>query len=247
MSFRFWRRKKVAPGVTLNMSKSGMSVSLGPPGAKVTLGSRGTQVTFGLPGTGMFWTKRLPPITELLQRPEVPEVPESDWSLALAHLNRGAIEEAQAQLENVDHADADWLKGVIALGRDEDARAEAHLRAAWDRRGGLGLAPNASDLAIEVPIAHEVSFALKADPLGTAIALAEAIQGQGRPGDALDVLGQVTSDEPTLALAQADLAIELAQFDDAEAWLDALPAEGPEAALAALLRERIRTKRPPSA
>ena len=206
MSFRFWRRKKVAPGVTLNLSKSGMSVSLGPPGAKVTLGSRGTQVTFGLPGTGMFWSKRLPPITELLQRPEVPELPESDWSLALAHLHRGAIDEAQAQLTSVEHADADWLKGVIALGRDEDEDAEAHLRSAWNKRGGLGLAPEASELAIEVPIAHEVSFALKADALGTAIALAEAIQGQGRPGDALSVLTQVNSEDPTLALARADLA-----------------------------------------
>jgi len=41
MSFRFWRRIKIAPGVTLNLSKSGGSLSLGPRGAKFTVGSRG--------------------------------------------------------------------------------------------------------------------------------------------------------------------------------------------------------------
>ncbi|RLC08862.1 MAG: DUF4236 domain-containing protein, partial [Deltaproteobacteria bacterium] len=41
MSFRFWRRIKIAPGVTLNLSKSGGSLSFGPRGAKFTVGSRG--------------------------------------------------------------------------------------------------------------------------------------------------------------------------------------------------------------
>jgi len=41
MAFRFWRRIKIAPGVTLNLSKSGGSLSFGPRGAKFTVGSRG--------------------------------------------------------------------------------------------------------------------------------------------------------------------------------------------------------------
>ena len=39
--FRFYRRLKIAPGITLNFSKSGVSTSLGPRGAKVTLGRHG--------------------------------------------------------------------------------------------------------------------------------------------------------------------------------------------------------------
>ena len=39
MGFRFWRRIKIAPGVTLNLSKSGGSLSFGPRGAKFTVGS----------------------------------------------------------------------------------------------------------------------------------------------------------------------------------------------------------------
>ena len=56
MGFRFFRRKKILPGVTLNFSKSGPSVSLGPKGAKFTIGPRGTRTTVGMPGTGMFYT-----------------------------------------------------------------------------------------------------------------------------------------------------------------------------------------------
>ncbi|MFL5643120.1 MAG: DUF4236 domain-containing protein, partial [Chloroflexota bacterium] len=39
-SFRLFRRIRIAPGVTINVSKSGLSTSLGPRGAKVTLGRR---------------------------------------------------------------------------------------------------------------------------------------------------------------------------------------------------------------
>jgi len=60
MSFRFWRRSKIAPGVTLNLSKSGGSFSFGPRGAKFTVGSRGKRATVGIPGTGLFYTKTLP-------------------------------------------------------------------------------------------------------------------------------------------------------------------------------------------
>ena len=60
MGFRFFRRVKLAPGVSLNLSKSGPSVSFGPRGAKVTVGgSQGTRATVGIPGTGIYYTKTL--------------------------------------------------------------------------------------------------------------------------------------------------------------------------------------------
>ena len=57
MSFRFFRRKTLFPGVTLNFSKSGVSASIGPRGAKVTIGPKGIRTTLGLPGTGLHWTQ----------------------------------------------------------------------------------------------------------------------------------------------------------------------------------------------
>jgi len=54
---RFWRRVKIAPGLTLNLSKSGGSLSFGPRGAKYTVGPRGRRATVGIPGTGLFYTQ----------------------------------------------------------------------------------------------------------------------------------------------------------------------------------------------
>jgi hypothetical protein len=59
MSFRFFRRAHVAPGLTVNLSRSGPSLSMGVRGAHVTVGRRGLTRTVGVPGTGVFWTSRI--------------------------------------------------------------------------------------------------------------------------------------------------------------------------------------------
>ena len=57
---RFWRRVKVAPGVTLNLSKGGLSTSVGPRGAKTTVGRKGIRQTLGIPGSGLSMTRQTP-------------------------------------------------------------------------------------------------------------------------------------------------------------------------------------------
>lgn len=54
--FRLFRRIKIAPGVTINVSKSGLSTSFGPSGAKVTVEKRGVRKTVGIRGSGMYYT-----------------------------------------------------------------------------------------------------------------------------------------------------------------------------------------------
>ena len=56
MGWRFYRRFKVAPGVTVNVSKSGPSVSFGTRGARFTIGRKGARETVGIPGTGVSYT-----------------------------------------------------------------------------------------------------------------------------------------------------------------------------------------------
>ena len=56
---RAWRRVRLAPGVTINLSKSGPSVSVGPRGSKVTFNRRGLRETVGIPGTGIYATRQL--------------------------------------------------------------------------------------------------------------------------------------------------------------------------------------------
>jgi hypothetical protein len=58
MTLRIWRRFHVAPGVTLNLSKTGVSTSFGPRGAHITVG-RTPRVTVGAPGSGVFLTERI--------------------------------------------------------------------------------------------------------------------------------------------------------------------------------------------
>jgi hypothetical protein len=56
MGFRFRRSVKLAPGVRLNISKSGPSVSFGRRGARVTVGKDRITKTVGIPGTGLSYT-----------------------------------------------------------------------------------------------------------------------------------------------------------------------------------------------
>ncbi|MBA3384977.1 MAG: DUF4236 domain-containing protein [Actinobacteria bacterium] len=60
MGWRFQRRRKILPGVTLNVGKRSAGVSLGPRGAKVSAGTRGVGATLSLLGTGLayVWRKR---------------------------------------------------------------------------------------------------------------------------------------------------------------------------------------------
>ena len=56
MGLRIRRSIKVFPGLTLNLSKSGVSASVGVRGARVTVGKAGIRKTVGIPGTGLSYT-----------------------------------------------------------------------------------------------------------------------------------------------------------------------------------------------
>lgn len=59
MALRFRRSIKLAPGLRLNLSKSGVSLSAGPRGASMTFGSKGTYLNTGIPGTGLYSRSRI--------------------------------------------------------------------------------------------------------------------------------------------------------------------------------------------
>lgn len=56
MAFRFQKRLKLLPGVTVNLSRRGVSTSLGVTGARVTFGHGQRRTTVGLPGSGISHT-----------------------------------------------------------------------------------------------------------------------------------------------------------------------------------------------
>jgi hypothetical protein len=60
MAIRFRKRIKIAPGVNVNLSRSGASVSLGKRGATINVGGKGgARATVGIPGSGISYTEKL--------------------------------------------------------------------------------------------------------------------------------------------------------------------------------------------
>ena len=59
MAWNFRRRKKIAPGVYINMSKKGISTTVGPKGASMTFGPNGTYLNTSIPGTGMYNRRKI--------------------------------------------------------------------------------------------------------------------------------------------------------------------------------------------
>lgn len=59
MGFKIRKSFKIAPGLRINLSKSGASVSVGKAGATVNVSKRGVKSTLGLPGTGLSHTQNL--------------------------------------------------------------------------------------------------------------------------------------------------------------------------------------------
>lgn len=59
MAFRFRSSIKIAPGVRLNLSRSGVSTTLGGRGLSVNVGRRGTWLNAGIPGSGISSRSRL--------------------------------------------------------------------------------------------------------------------------------------------------------------------------------------------
>lgn len=57
-NFRFYRRVRIFPGLSVNLSKSGPSLTVGVRGAHMTFGRRGVTRTVGIPGTGLYYTSR---------------------------------------------------------------------------------------------------------------------------------------------------------------------------------------------
>jgi hypothetical protein len=55
MGWRFQRRRKLLPGVTLNLGKRGADLSMGRRGARMSASRRGLTATVGLVGTGLAY------------------------------------------------------------------------------------------------------------------------------------------------------------------------------------------------
>jgi tetratricopeptide (TPR) repeat protein len=236
MALRFWRRVRVAPGVTMNLSKRGGSLSFGPRGAKYTVGTSGRRGTVSLPGTGLFYTVRGGSGSGgSRRRNSAPEQPRVD---AAHRLNLGFFrrlftpaneralveglramvqedeDEALEQFEQGrDLADAHWLAGILRLKRRHFDDAEAHLRYCLRHVSSLGehlqkygVVPTTS-----LAITPEVTAHIQPRERGTLLALAEIEQARGDLAAArqwLETLRKAHPDDPVVMLSLAEVMLE---------------------------------------
>jgi len=233
MAFRFWRRIRLAPGVTLNLSKSAASLSFGPRGAKYTISPRGNRATAGIPGTGLFYTMRDPgagrgqergasaPMVRardrltlgFFQRLITPAA-ERAFVDGLKALNEGDDSEALVLLDrSASLADAAWLAGMLHLKSENFDQAERCLLDALERRHELDslFSKHGVNATISLPITPDISAHVRPRERGTLLALVEVYQLQGRSGDALirlDQLLDLDKSDPVVLLSFAELALD---------------------------------------
>lgn len=242
MAFRFFRRFRIAPGITLNLSKSGPSLSVGPRGAKVTVGRRGVRQTLGLPGTGLHYTQHTS--WQKLggrsgnQRPAAQPVPVE--TPAASRLNPGFFKrlfacgdemalvdglraytegnetEALSHLEKVRHlADAAFLAGFLMLRQERYDDAITTLKLADQNHATLGQYFRKYGVAVtlDVPITDELVAHIQADRQGLLLGLVEALQEKQAYLEAVRILRQLRDTYPDDLVVKISLAELLLEID----------------------------------
>jgi len=189
MGFRFWRRIRIAPGVTLNLSKAGGSLSFGVRGAHFTVGSRGKRVTAGIPGTGLFYTSALPSGSDgrttsgHADNPAVHTAAEDKLTLGFfkrlmtpddeeafvdgcRELALGNEDKAITHLQQAIHlADGAWLAGFLALKKNHLDQAEQFLHIASEKSNRLGyyFSKYGISATLSLPVTDEAAAFVGAD------------------------------------------------------------------------------------
>ncbi|MEG6615225.1 DUF4236 domain-containing protein [Peptococcaceae bacterium 1198_IL3148] len=211
MGFRFFKRIKIAPGLTMNLSKSGASFSFGPRGMKYTVGAKGTRTTFGIPGTGLYYTQYnkkgnkqqcLKP-TPLPETGFLKQIFASPEEKNLIQGIKRFLEGDQSGAYNIlllnnNSVDSQFMCGFIALGNDDYSKAEGHFNICKARAGELGriIQKISGDLEMLLEVTEFIEAPVHVDTRGLALAMVEAYQGQNKYQQALHILTDIWNQNP---------------------------------------------------
>jgi len=237
MAFRFWRRVRIAPGVTLNISKSGASLSFGPRGAKFTIGPRGRRTSIGVPGTGMFYTLTDPagrarrggrsaPPAAPTPRPEdrltlgffkrlVTPRDEQAFVDACRELVAGNESEALRHARDAVHlADGAYLAGFLSVNKDLLDDAGRYLTAAAGMCRSLGRYFRKYGVAatLSLTITDEVSAHVGPTLRGVLLGLVEVYQRRKdwrQAVECLKRLERIAPDDVVVKLSLAEMLLDV--------------------------------------
>ncbi|MGB7756303.1 MAG: DUF4236 domain-containing protein [Salinisphaera sp.] len=232
MALRFFRRIKLAPGLSFNLSKRGASLSVGPPGLKYTVGTSGTRRTVGIPGTGLYYTEhggrnganstrggRRPapapapdPAAQLdlgfFKRLFTPEA-EKHFVDGMRHVVEGEDDAAIQTLDTPDAvADASFMAGMLALRAERYDDALAFFDRAEAKADELGDYFDKYGVAAEIrlPITPHISAVIEPGRRGITLARAEAEQAREHWAAALAALEALHDSDPADAVVILSLA-----------------------------------------
>ncbi len=225
MGFRFWRRIKILPGVTLNLSKSGGSISFGPRGAKFTIGPSGKRVSVGIPGTGLFYTTKLSNKEQTTTHQDsisgaAPEdrltlgffkrliTPDDEKALVngLKELVLGNENNALEYFKKAVHlADGAFFAGFLFLKKGDFWNAINYLQIASEKHKNLGhyISKYGVNVTLTLLITEEIFARIYPNFEGVLLCLVEAYQRLELWKEAIECL------EKLLEIAPEDIVVKL--------------------------------------
>lgn len=230
MGFRFFRRMKIAPGISLNFSRSGISPSFGVRGARVTLGRRGVRHTLGIPGTGLFYTRisgagrrgreaGSRPSTDVTHPPHGLDLgfferlvtPKDERAFVEGcgeYVGGRKVKALQALRGSTYLADGAFLAGFLAMGAKRYDEAADYLKQAVARHRTLGRHFDKYGLRVELslPITREVFARITPCRRGALLGLVEVHQYRGETDQALACLKQLRRDTPEDVVVNLSMA-----------------------------------------
>ncbi len=225
MGFRFWRRIRIAPGVSVNFSKSGASLSLGPRGAKMTIGPTGTRMTLGLPGTGLSYSYKVPSGTRALNRalkqqsravPNLAPIPPTPTPNPLEQafidgakdMEHGDSDSAMRHLQGaLELPDAAFLAGSLAMTLHRYEDAKSYLLHALQYPNEIGVSFHTFHITtqINLPITQELTIHITPSAHGANLMLAEVFQDLHEWDFAINQLRHILSHDPNDLVVKVSL------------------------------------------
>ena len=229
MPFRIRKSIKIAPGVRMSVSKSGIGTSVGDKGARYSVHSSGRRtVSAGIPGTGIGYMKSTsgrgssskPTLQQTAPKPAKPGffAPKGEKKLykAVDSGDREAIETVGRSFEDYRPV-AYGLAGLMLVREEKPEEARQMLSAVMEVGTSLSEHPftqkylggSGGQLAIAPGVVAEIPFG---DDL-VGLTLAELYQQAGDLDAAIDVIEQL---EPTThaAVSLAELYIEAEKYQE---------------------------------
>lgn len=235
MGFVARKSFKLAPGVRVTVSKSGISASAGVPGARITCNTSGrTTKTVGIPGSGVYYrtssTSRGPSSRSSVPRP-TPAPPPSQVKPGLfdpkweKELYKALTTGRRDQLAAIGskypeaHPVVTAIDGLYAMSAGDTERALTLCRAAFPATTGGGIAEQPfvkkylRGSTVTVQIADGVSATLPIGRDAIGLALAELEQAAGNIDAAIDAVEQLDP-SAVAAVSLSELYLEAGRHDD---------------------------------